>query len=213
MIEWVGVLKAVESAGPDSVCVELGAGWGPWIVSSGVAAKRMGRTVRLYGVEADPDKVLSMQEHLSDNGFSPNEYRIVNGIAGPVNGKAYFPIIDSKGNWGGAAVWEPPGLGQYRELDSITLSTMLEAESLVDLIHIDIQGAESEVVRASIEFLNDRVRWLVIGTHSRKIEANLMDVLFPAWTLENEQPARCRYEGGRSIIIVDGTQVWRNRAL
>jgi FkbM family methyltransferase len=212
-IEWVGVLKAIETSGAHFVTVELGAGWGPWVVSSGHVARGLGKTVRMYAVEADPGKVPNIAQHMTDNGFDPKDHVIFGGIAGRSDGFAYFPVIDAAGNWSGEAVYDEPPQGEYQKLPSISLGTLVKDEETVDLIHFDIQGAEFDVVKGSIEQLCAKVRWMVIGTHSRSIEGRLIDLLLQSnWSLENEQPCRCSYGGGRSHTFVDGTQVWRNLA-
>lgn len=212
-IEWVGVLKAIETSGPHFVTIELGAGWGPWVVSSGHVARGLGKTVRMYAVEADPGKVPNIALHMTDNGFDPNDHVIFGGIAGHSDGLAYFPVIDAAGNWSGEAVYDKPPNGEYQELPSISLRTLMKDEQTVDLIHFDIQGAEFDVVEGSIEQLSAKVRWMVIGTHSRFIEGRLINLLLQNnWSLENEQPCRCSYDAGRSHAFIDGTQVWRNLA-
>jgi FkbM family methyltransferase len=210
-LEWIGVLKAIESSASHFVAVELGAGWGPWVVSSGHVARNLGKTVRMYAVEADPGKVPNIALHMADNGFDPNDHFIFAGIAGACDGVAYFPVIDAAGNWGGEAVYGHRPEGDYHALPSISLRTLMKDENLVDLIVFDIQGAEFHVVEGSVDELCAKVKWMVIGTHSRSIEGRLIDLLFAKnWALENEQPCRCSYGDGRSHIIVDGTQVWRN---
>lgn len=211
-IEWIGVLKAIETSGSHFVTVELGAGWGPWVVSSGHVARHLGKTVRMYAVEADPGKVPNIAQHMADNGFNPKDHVIFGGIAGPSDGFAYFPVINAVSNWSGEAVYDRPPDCDYHTLPSISLQTLMKDEEAVDLIHFDIQGAEFDVVQGSLDALCAKVRWMVIGTHSRSIEGRLIDLLLPAnWSLENEQPCRCSYSAGRSHIVVDGTQVWRNR--
>jgi FkbM family methyltransferase len=212
-IEWIGVLKAVESSGPHFVAIELGAGWGPWAVSSGHVARGLGKTVRMYAVEADPGKVSYIAQHMVDNGFDPDDHVIFGGIAGACDGFAYFPVIDATGNWSGEAVYGNPPEGDYQKLPSISLRTLMKDEEIVDLIHFDIQGAEFDVVEGSVDQLSAKVKWVVIGTHSRSIEGRLIDLLLRTnWSLENEQPCRCFYKGGRSDIFIDGTQVWKNLA-
>jgi hypothetical protein len=52
--EWQGVTRAVREASGSFVCVELGAGWGPWLVSSAFAAKHLGISNILWiGADAD----------------------------------------------------------------------------------------------------------------------------------------------------------------
>jgi hypothetical protein len=55
--EWSGTLRSIlEARGRGSlVVVELGAGWGPWLVGAAKAAERVGiRNVHLAGVEREP---------------------------------------------------------------------------------------------------------------------------------------------------------------
>jgi FkbM family methyltransferase len=210
-IEWIGVLKAIESSGSHFVIIELGAGWGPWVVSCGHIVRGMDKTVRMYAVEADPGKVPHIAQHMTDNGFDPKDHLIFGGIAGPSDTFAYFPVIDAAGNWSGEAVYDKPPKGDYYKLPAISLRTLMKDEAVVDLIHFDIQGAEFDVVAGSVSELCAKAKWMVIGTHSRSIEGKLIDLLLQAnWSLENEQPSRCTYTNGCSHIFIDGTQVWRN---
>lgn len=62
------------------------------------------------------------------------------------------------------------------------------------------------------------MRFLFVGTHSRKIEGDLIATLFKrGWKLEREKP--CRFDGqGHTPILTglttdDGGQVWRNPRL
>ncbi len=165
----------------------------------------------MYAVEADPGKVGNIAQHMIDNGFDPKDHVIVGGIIGPRDGFAYFPVIDAAGNWGGEAVYGTPPQGNYHKLPSISLQTLMKDEKSVDLIHFDIQGAEFDAVEGSIDDLCSKVKWMVIGTHSRSIEGKLVDLLLRNnWSLENEQPCRCSYTTGHSQILIDGTQVWKN---
>ena len=121
------------------------------------------------------------------------------------------------GEWGSSAVFSETGEDKpgYQRVRSISLSTLLKDEPLVDFIHFDIQGAEADVIDASAEMLTDKVRYLVIGTHSRVIEGRIIETLRRhGWTLENEQPARMGYTADvPEYTRADGTQVWRNPTL
>src|SRR5262249_36770624 len=51
-IEWLGLLKSVKSARDKYVAIELGAGFGPWAIAGGTAARSRGiRKIKLYAVE------------------------------------------------------------------------------------------------------------------------------------------------------------------
>ena len=206
----------MEASSDHFVAAELGAGWGPWVVASGHIARRLGRTsIRLYPVEADPGKFKFLLDHLSNNGFADQEENAQEAIIGPREGFAHYPIIDAAINWGAGATFEDVSdPSKFRSVKSITLAHLLSNEPLFDFVHCDIQGAELEVISASISALSAKARYLVVGTHSRKIEAELLELLLASgWRLENEQPAM--YDCSRAIpfVVHDGTQVWRNAAL
>jgi FkbM family methyltransferase len=223
-IEWVGAIRAVDQAAGRFVAVELGAGWGPWLVSSAVAARNKGiQDIRLIGVEADSGKVEFMKKHLGDNGFHPADHRILHGIVGPRDGFAYFPEINSHRDWGGEAVFvETPdeverNLFSHRwrnvrhnRLDCYSLESIV-GDLKVDFCHFDIQGAEFIVLSTARKLAKAQIKRLVIGTHSRTIEAQLFDFLASdGWVLENEKPCKFQFLAGRFDTTLDGTQVWRN---
>ncbi len=74
-----------------------------------------------------------------------------------------------------------------------------------------IQFAEAEAFAAGIKQVTDRVRRVVIGTHSRKIEDELIET-FRAWSwfLEHETACKYRIDNGLPYLNTDGVQVWRN---
>ena len=213
-VEYVGTIKALEAGVGPFVMAELGAGLGSWSVIGGHLARKMGRgPIRLYAVEASAGRVENLKINFADNGFDPADHTVEAAIVGPQDGYALFPLIDVLGDWGASALFvdtkeERHG---YETVRSISLPTLLKGEAQVDLLHFDIQGAEADVVAASIDMLNAKVRYMVIGTHGRDIEHSLLTTLRAAgWALENEQLARFDRTGGQESIRVDGTQVWRN---
>lgn len=86
---------------------------------------------------------------------------------------------------------------------------------VIDLMHVDIQGGEWELIRHARAFHDAKVRVLFVGTHSRKIEGDLIAFLMKrGWKLEREKP--CRFDGRvhtpmlTGLTTEDGGQVWRN---
>src|SRR5438552_1359871 len=69
-LEWAGLLRTVrEAAGRELTVDELGAGWGPWLISAAVAARQIGiNRVRLLGVVGSAKHVGFMHAHFQDNG-------------------------------------------------------------------------------------------------------------------------------------------------
>jgi hypothetical protein len=86
------------------------------------------------------------------------------------------------------------------------------------MIHIDIQGGEYEVCRASIADLGERAKRVIIGTHSRKIDGDLVELFMrEGWILEHEKPTKFTFRSNppslEAMTTVDGTQCWRNLRL
>ena len=213
-IEYVGVIRAVEAGRGPFVCLELGAGIGTWSVNAGHLARRNGRApIRLHAAEASDGKVANLRQHFADNGFPPEHHRVHRAAVGPADGTASFPRTDPVDDWGGEARFgtDAPRRGGDEQVPCLTVDTLLTGETAVDLVHMDIQGAEGDVVAASIEVLTRKVRYLVIGTHSREVETRLISALQGAgWILEREQTARIDRSGAAAVLRIDGTQVWRN---
>ncbi|GJG89162.1 hypothetical protein tb265_43430 [Gemmatimonadetes bacterium T265] len=208
-VEWAGALRAVLDAcrGVPFVVVELGAGWGPWLVSLASAARAKGLDdVRLVGIEGSADHVAYMHTHFADNGIDPRRHRLVHAVVGTSDGVAEFPVHNEPSvRWGDAAIFTEPQPWTFRRVarpvyhglrrllgrapaaappraatvrvPSLSIPTVLRDFARVDLVHIDIQGHEYDVVASARGVLRQKVHRLVIGTHGRDIEAQLRDEL------------------------------------
>jgi FkbM family methyltransferase len=233
-IEWVGLLKAVLSARDGRFCaMELGAGWGPWLAAGAQAAQLRGlQQVRLLGVEADPGRFALMRQHFVDNDLDPEQHSLICAAVGVEPGHAHWPRIVDPANAGGARpVRETQGgldsadeaymhgaMDDFIDVDIIPFGDLLAREPVWDLVHIDVQGWEAKLCASCVGPLSARARWLVIGTHSRLIDGELIDILHGAgWVLENEKPTRFNFDVDQSSVEsmtdVDGVQVWRNPRL
>ncbi len=233
-IEWVGLLKAVAAARDGRFAMmELGAGWGPWLAAGAAAARLRGlHDLRLLGVEADPGRFALMHQHFRDNDLDPAAHRLICAAVGAAAGRARWPRIDDPANAGGArpvratgatldqgdAAYMQGAIEDFIEVEIVSLADLLAAEPVWDLVHIDVQGWEAKLCADCVEPLSARARWLVIGTHSRRIEGAVIEALLPAgWLLENEKPTRFHLDPSKPSIEqmteVDGVQVWRNARL
>jgi FkbM family methyltransferase len=214
--EWAGTLRSVvEAADNKFVVVELGAGWGPWLVSGARAAQKLGiENIVMAGVEGSAEHFAFMRQHLLDNGFNPEEHILIHGVVGAADGIARFPKLKVPSEeWGASADYaDVPAEAEMEDVPSISLATLLGKLPPVDLIHCDIQGAEFEVLSAATHDLTERVRRIVVGTHSRRIEVDLMDLFSSAgWRLETDEPCKLRQaDSGRCELAQDGVQVWQN---
>jgi hypothetical protein len=189
----------------------------------GAAAKSAGKTIKLYGVEADQSHLNFAQQALADNQFSGDEFMLVHGIAGKDASEALFPRVESGINWGGTAIFNPStkqlsdakSSGNYVRIPIVNIPNLLRSESIIDFVHVDIQGAELDLVIEIFGFLCSSVRYMFIGTHSKQIEAGLFDTFAcgGSWKLEMERPAIFRLVDGKPVVTADGVQAWRNAAL
>ncbi len=72
------------------------------------------------------------------------------------------------------------------------------------------RAARRRSFKDCLEDLNEGVRYVVVGTHSRMIEGSIIETMCGAgWILEIERP--CIFtidQDGRQTIIVDGVQGW-----
>jgi FkbM family methyltransferase len=227
-VEWIGMLKSVEAAKDSYTAIELGAGYGTWAIASGVAARKRGiNRIKLYAVEGDPQHCRDMRQHFIDNGFDPDRHVLLQAAVGARPGKAQWPkVADSSktDGWGfrpllgGEHDYMGRTFDNMIQVEVLALADLLNREPLWDLVHFDVQGHETDLVRSCPDVLNGRVRWMVIGTHSRKIEGEILDLLrTTSWRLENEKPPRFNYIPGapslEAMTTMDGTQVWRNSRL
>ena len=222
--EYAAVLQAVESAPDHSrlVVVELGAAHGPWITTAGVVGKRLGfGRIELVGVEASARKVELMKEHLARNGVTA---KAIYGAAWWRDTVLQFPADVSQDDYG-AAVLPEASLHDYRgrayamkRVPAYSVSTICADLGVIDYMHWDLQGAEGDVAVHSRDFLNERVRHVFIGTHSRSIEGILAEMFFRmGWELLLEQPCQFRFDPSvptlEGMVAVDGEQFWRNPGL
>lgn len=228
-VEWIGVLKTAMTAKNRYVAMEWGAGWAPWLIAGAKAAQHLGVTdIRLYGLEPDPSHFDAMRQHFLDNGFVPADHVLLQAAVGTEDGSAQWPDEpDARNQWGARPIREGSSqdldylcgrVSRFIDVRVLQATKLVLRESAWDMVHIDIQGWEGEVCRSCIDALSARVKWVVIGVHSRIQDAELLQIFHSAgWILEHEKPTRFRYRPSQvdfdAMVTADGTQVWRNPRL
>ena len=219
-IEWIGLLKSVRSAKGSYAAMELGAGWGPWVVAGATAARNAGITnISLLAVEGDPGHFAFMRQHFIDNNLNPDNHALLHAAVGVKAGRARWPRVDPRNTYGSRPIFASDGnTSQTFEIPVFSISDLLYRRSRWDLVHVDVQGDEVVLCEAGLGALTERVRRLVIGTHSRMIEGLLINLLLRAgWVLENEKPVIFDFQVSapnvEALTRIDGTQVWRNPRL
>ena len=228
-IEYAAAALALEMAAGRSAftAVELGAGWGPWTTFVALCAKRAGfTTINLAAFEADRARFDILQRHLALNGVTGDRYNIALFCAAAWwhDETMYWPAKSDALDAGRAAAsGRRPPRHDYRgvPLDFKTIQGRSIARALkdlpaIDFLHVDIQGGEWELISRSLGYLSGHVRSMFVGTHSRKIEGDLIDLLRAnGWHLMRERPCRFRTDLPRALTLAgetyhDGGQFWRN---
>lgn len=221
-IEYVGCCYSIDNSSDEFTVVELGAGTGIWSVRASLLAKRKGCKVNALCVEADKNKIEWIKNNFRVNNLDVNLEVIDKAVT--INGKdVQFPKIQDSSWDYGAKIGDNKGKKDYRgfelefeRIKSIKFKDILNKYNSIDLLHIDVQGVEFDLVSDQINLMSKKVRNVVIGTHSRKIEGDLFKLFYEnKWELLDEQSCHFKYnletptlEG---MVVTDGTQIWINK--
>lgn len=238
--EYLSLILSLESDRTDYLAIEVGAGWAPWAVAGIVFAKRMGKNARGIAVEADPVRAGWAMQHAADNGISAllvhgdaqtlpahiaaardaAELLVVQAACWSCATTLRFPKLTDD-DMGGAVQADRDRTMDYRgafidhvDVPTVTLEALL-GDQVVDLLHVDMQGQELEVLIPGTELIEQRVRFLAVGTHNRYVEGSLMHHLLPReWALLLESPSTAVFDGVRPSLtgftVQDGNQLWAN---
>jgi FkbM family methyltransferase len=228
--EWIDLLEAVLAARRarqrEFTMIELGAGFGRWIVNAAAALRAIapgsGPEPRLIAVEAEPTHFAWIADHLRDNGFDSTAATLIPAAVAPVDGEALF-YTGAASAWWGQEMYEPTGRRkqiadvngesvQLARVRAVSLNTILAPLDRVDLIDMDIQGAELDVCRAAASELNAKVHRVHIGTHRPWIDLGLRD-LFASLGWRNVWDFPCKRTQTMpfgEIDFEDGVQAWVN---
>jgi FkbM family methyltransferase len=174
--EWHSLLSAISDARDQFVMAELGAGHGRWAVGAGVLARRFGLPFSLICVEAEPTHFAMLLEHMRDNEIEPSEHRLIQAAVTDKDGDVFFAVGHPQ-EWWGQCILGPGDLNSdlydVARVASVCLGTVLDGFDRVDLIDMDIQGAEADVIESSLSLIRRSARYLHIGTHSQEVEERI----------------------------------------
>ncbi|HLG90522.1 MAG TPA: FkbM family methyltransferase [Alphaproteobacteria bacterium] len=219
--EWIDLLESIAAAKKSFTMVELGAGFGRWIVAA-ASVIRLYRDIpfHLVGVEAEDRHFEMMRQHFLDNGLDPDEHRLVKAAISEKDGEVHFMRGHSEEWWGQHIVEQGTKYRGYPDAEVVavpcmSIASVLEGLDLVDLIDMDIQGAEADAVRGSRDALCAKVKRVHIGTHGAEIERTLIRLFTGmGWICCNNfsygQMLDTHYG---KITFGDGVQTWINPVL
>jgi FkbM family methyltransferase len=239
--EWVDLLESLANSGVDFTMMERGAGYGRWLVRGAFAARWFGNpSCKLIGVEAEPTHFEWMQQHFRDNGLDPDSQTLLRAAISGRDGTATF-IVGNAREWYGQRVvliedyWQfvkqrlrrsifrslgdsrarrPDDAAMYHlaRVRRVSLDSLLRPLRKVDLIDLDVQGAELEVLSAAPEGLNAKVSRVHIGTHNQKVESGLRSLFRRlGWVCSFDFPCGGESETPWGLVkFQDGVQSWQN---
>lgn len=244
--DWIDLLDAAGMSDGPFTMVELGAGYGRWLAHGANLCGRVGRPLGLLvGCEAEPTHFQWMKEHLRDNGCPAERCQLYEVAVAEKAGTLPF-YVGVPAKWYGQSIaanmvqhgsFRRPDvrrlvrrlLGKQKPMDSVKLVRALPLGdvigdlSVIDFMHVDIQGAEYDVLSAARRLLEAKIRRIHVGTHSPDVEATrgrdmdaLIGDLFASlgWTPRFKvKPGESVDLHGRTIKFVDGVQSWENPRL
>jgi FkbM family methyltransferase len=229
--EYIDVLESVAEARGAFTMIELGAGYGRWLVNAAVALQQLSDIpCHLVGVEAEPTHFEWMQQHFLDNGIDPGRHTLIRAAVAARDGRVRFTVGDpahcyaqalaANGGSGvealdeGGVATASTATGEMRteEVDAISLNTLLEPLARVNLLDLDVQGAELEVLEPAAAALARKVERVHIGTHNRTVETGLRSLFSSlAWHSIHDYGSGSRASTPwGDVDFEDGVQSWLN---
>jgi len=158
-IDWIASLSAAVTAGKEFRVVELGAGYGQWMVTA-ILAYRSKQDGIAHGVavEADPTHYDWLHRHTQRNlgHLDKVDTDLIHAAAG-VDGFVEFPVVDDPSKDYGAAYARSSFYEKTVRVPCLSLSSLYKTfdNAPVDLVHIDIQSIGRIKGLLRLNFLTD----------------------------------------------------------
>ena len=227
-LEWIDVLEAVLAAKGSFTMMELGAGYGKWLVNSAAAVSQVNpdMPMQLIGVEAEPQHFAWIAEHMQTNGLDPSDHHLVAAAVSDDDAEGLFRMGKPDDCYAQYLVKTHPDRGFRRLLRwlyvrfvhdhatvaTVSLKALLRDLECVDLVDMDIQGAEYAAVVPAMEELKEKVKRVHIGIHGAEIQKKLRS-LFRKYGWDNlfdYAPVSPFATPWGDVRFMDGVQTWVN---
>ncbi len=154
--------------GPGMIVADVGANWGYFTL---VCANRVGRTGRVIALEPHPRLASMLAENVASNGLSQVEvHRVAAGAA--AESKGFVAFDEQGGNWGVSRAAQGSEVPDF-ETEAVALDALLDDRRAdrIDLVKIDIEGAEGEAIRGMAAGLERRrYRYVLVECHPVELE-------------------------------------------
>ena len=209
----LSILEALP--GPGMVFVECGAGWGGQTLTfhTAIANQVIDTAVKeftAYAIEAEPGHYRFLVETWVQNRIKG--VPIFGAVADHLGWEPFYAERPSASNYGQAL--HPRG---NITVPVFTLANLVSTFSLeeIDLVHMDVQGAEPDVLAGAAAVL-PKIRYLIVCPHYEKHVGQIESLLSPTHDLLIGLGPRSGYhtiEGFPLPIHMpqDGIMVWKRR--
>lgn len=206
------------------------------------ARRRGVADVALDFYEAEPKHVEWLRAHAANNGFGADAARVHPVAVADADGRTMFYVgmpndfdeataskwygqamahsYEAADDAGGSVVETYCGMPvvSFRsgfiavEVEQRDIAAILAEHGEIDLIDMDVQGAELGIVTRGIEAMNRQVRRLHIGTHGPELEAGLREILSAhGWRAVRDFPSQKTVATPYGeVSFGDGVQSWLN---
>lgn len=170
-IDWIACLLAAKLAGDRFTVIELGAGYGQWMVTSIMAYKTLNPNRPAHGMalEAERTHYDWLRRHVQKNlgGYADVRTDLLYAAAG-YDGVAQFPVLNAPDRDYGAAYRSESQGTPTADVECLSMKTIDTRfdETTIDLLHVDIQGAEADLIaNPGFEETLGKTRFALFGTH------------------------------------------------
>ena len=196
--DWIRrMLERIATASP--VFVDVGAAMGYYCV----LVKQLRPAARIIAVEALPRHVAALRATLALNGLAPTDVTVMPIAVSPETGKASF-VDQGYGSQLSSATVKRHDAVEI-DVEARTLKEILAEIGPVDLMKMDIQGAELEVLAAARDPLSaGAIAHAIVGTHGREFHESVRAILEQAkFSIDFDDPAPAMQPDGLIVASRD----------
>jgi FkbM family methyltransferase len=176
---------------PGGIVVDVGANWGYFSL---LAAAAVGASGKVFALEPDPRQFETLSSNVSANGF--RHVSPLQAAASAAEGRlSLVGYEDGERNRGVSRLADPASSGRHFDVRATSVDRVTAGCPSVDIVKIDVEGAEDAVLEGMREGLTARrYRALVLELHpdllrARQIDpascvARLLEYGYRGWTID-----------------------------
>lgn len=149
--------------------VEVGAGYGHWTYEAISAFRQYHKSENFFGelVEGTPAKLPIIDQHRALNNIPSSKIQVTSlAVVADVNEQPSVKFPAHASDYGAHI-----GAGDII-VNTTTLATLLAPYQIVDMLDVDIQGAEVNIFNPFMSVLTQKVKHVHIGTHGAAGQQN-----------------------------------------